>query len=117
MVELAVSKLLVDSDAAKLRLGNTASFEMSQRWLIVGNSVYDLTCPRYESPAFDWETNALPLDQLVGWNSLFLIGVNFVKSLPTNNFSEFAFSLIGTRKSTQKKLSAFFAQCRIVVLQ
>ena len=51
MVELAVSKLLVDSDAAKLRLGNTASFEMSQRWLIVGNSVYDLTCPRYKSPA------------------------------------------------------------------
>ena len=32
-----------------LRLGNTASFEeMLQRWRAVGNTVFDLTGPRFE---------------------------------------------------------------------
>ena len=35
--------------SASLRLGNTAPFEeMSQRWRAVGNTVSDLTGPRFE---------------------------------------------------------------------
>ena len=47
--------------SAPLRPGNTAFFEqISQRWRAVGNSVFDLTGPRFEIPAS--ETNALPPD-------------------------------------------------------
>ena len=39
--------------SASLRLDNTASFEeMSQRWWAVGNTVSDLTGPRFESQTF-----------------------------------------------------------------
>ena len=45
-----------------IRPGNTAPFEkMLQRWRAVGNTVSDLTGPRFKPPAP--ETNALPLDQ------------------------------------------------------
>ena len=51
--------------SASLRPDNTASFEeMSQRWRAVGNSVSDLTGPRFEPQTSAPETNALPLDQL-----------------------------------------------------
>ena len=42
-------KVLAGPISASLHSGNTASFkEMSQRWLAVGNTVYDLTRPRFE---------------------------------------------------------------------
>ena len=48
--------------------GNTAPFEMSQRWRAVGKAVSDLTCPsvRFDLRPPAPETNALPLDQLAG---------------------------------------------------
>ena len=42
---------------------------MSQRWQALGNTVSDLIGPRFEPQTSRSETNALPLDQLVGSNS------------------------------------------------
>ena len=50
--------------SASLRTGNTTLFEMLQRWRAVGKTVSDLNL-RLSDP----ETNALPLDQLIGNNS------------------------------------------------
>ena len=46
-------------------VGNTAPFEeMSQQWQAVGNTVFDMTGPRFEPRTSRSETNALPLDEL-----------------------------------------------------
>ena len=43
---------LAEPISASLRPGNTASFEeISQRWRAVGNTVFDLIGPRFESQA------------------------------------------------------------------
>ena len=53
--------------SVSLRLGNTASFEeMLQRWLIIGNTVSDLTSRDLNLRPPVSETNMLPLDQLAG---------------------------------------------------
>ena len=53
--------------SASLRPGNTVPFEeMSQWWRAVGNTVSDLTGPRFEPRPTAPETNALLLDQLAG---------------------------------------------------
>ena len=54
--------------SASLRPGNTAPFqEMSQRWRAVGNTVSDLTGPRFEpQTSRSRDENALPLDQVAG---------------------------------------------------
>ena len=54
--------------SASLRPGDTATpdEEMSQRWQAVGNTVSDLTGPRFKLRPPVPETNALPLDQLPG---------------------------------------------------
>ena len=54
--------------SASLRPGNTAPFEeMSQRWRAVGNTVSDLTGPRFEPRDLPLQRRTrLPLDQLAG---------------------------------------------------
>ena len=58
---------LVGPISASLRPGNIASFEeMSQRWRAVGNSVSNLTCPRFEpqtSLCRDKRVIVRPIDQ------------------------------------------------------
>ena len=62
--------------SASLRPGNTAAFEMSQRWRNVGNIVSDLTGPRVEPQTFhsrDERVTARPTGWLVvqsfHWNA------------------------------------------------
>ena len=48
-------------------MGNTAPFEeMLQRWRAVGNTLFDLTSPRFDFRHPAPATNALPIDHLTG---------------------------------------------------
>ena len=47
--------------SASLRPGNTASFEMSQRWQAIGNTVSDLAAPRPEPQTYRFR------DERVNW--------------------------------------------------
>ena len=50
-----------------LHPGSASFVETSQRWRAVGNTVSDLTGPRFEAqPPPPLNTYALPLDQLAG---------------------------------------------------
>ena len=81
--------------SASLRLGNIARFEeMSQRWRAVGNTVFDLTGPRYEpqtSRSRDERVTARPMgvEQVTSTFKLEPILVrngraNLIKSLSNN---------------------------------
>ena len=53
--------------SASLRPGNTASFEeMSEWWRAVGNTLSDLTGPRFEPQTSYSRDERVPLDQLAG---------------------------------------------------
>ena len=58
-------KRVTHSVSASLRRTTLLIYEeMSQRWHVVGTTVFDLTCPRFDPPAP--EKNVLPLYKLAG---------------------------------------------------
>ena len=58
-------KRVTHSVSASLRRTTLLIYEeMSQRWRVVGTTVFDLTCPRFDPPAP--KKNVLPLDKLAG---------------------------------------------------
>ena len=55
------------SISAPLRPGNAAPLEaMSQQWRAVGNTVFDLTGPRFEPQTF-WSIDERVSTRLMGW--------------------------------------------------
>ena len=65
--------------SASLRQGNTDPFEeMSQRWRAVGNTVFDLTGPRFEaqtSRSRDERVTARPTGRSLGFSLVFILNI------------------------------------------
>ena len=76
-----------------MRLGNTAPFEkMSQRWRAVGNTVSDLTGPRFgpqTSRSKDERVTARPTNWSVKWD--------MVKSIQTCNDTKLQLRILETK--------------------